>query len=485
MLIPLTLSAFVHMWNPTGFPDIFYDEGIYLRRAMHELTGHGPQESLYFFDHPYFGQIFLASIFKLINYPGSTHHLIGDVHSIEMLYFVPRVLMGLLAVFDTFLIYKISEKKYDRNVALLSSILFAIMPITWLLRRILLDSILMPFLLSSVLLAIYTRDITRNKTILILCSGICLGLAIFTKAPAFAFVPLVGFLIYSNNNRKLKTVGLWLLPIILLSMIWPVYALCIGQFNYWLKDVVWQTHRQNGGLVTIIKFFFEVDPVLFIIGVLGAVFTILKKDMMILLWIVPFIIFLSTTGFLQYFYWIPILPAFCISASRIVIYLIDLVSRNKNKKRLLRFIVFTGIGTFGLTCSTALIITNVSSQYEAAAFVVKYLRNNTIDNDLTIISNPVYSWIFKYVYGMDNVLSDYRDILFNPISTHNVLLIADEHFKENMAAGEALKKVYYNATTITTFKGGVLQFDLRKYPYTSMIANYEGSVVEIKTGGRP
>ena len=241
------------------------------------------------------------------------------------------------------------------------------MPITWLLRRILLDSILMPFLLSSVLLAIYTRDITSNKSILTLCSGICLGLAIFTKSPSLLFVPLVGFLIYSNNNKKLKTVGLWLVPIILLSIIWPAYSLYIGQFNYWLKDVVWQAHRQNGGLVTIITFFFEVDPVLLFIGVLGVAFTILKKDMMILLWIIPFIIFLSTTGFLQYFYWIPILPAFCISASRIVVYLIDLVSRNKNKKRILRFIVFTGIGTFGLTCSTALIITNVSSQYEATS----------------------------------------------------------------------------------------------------------------------
>ena len=62
MFIPLTLSAFTHIWNPTGFPDIFYDEGIYLRRAMHEMAGQGPQESLYFFDHPYFGHIFSIHI---------------------------------------------------------------------------------------------------------------------------------------------------------------------------------------------------------------------------------------------------------------------------------------------------------------------------------------------------------------------------------------------------------------------------------------
>ena len=40
---------------------------------------------------------------------------------------------------------------------------------------------------------------------------------------------------------------------------------------------------------------------------------------------------------------------------------------------------------------------------------------------------------------MNNVLSDYRDLLFNPIPTHNVILIADEHFKKNMVAGEVLK----------------------------------------------
>src|SRR5439155_16595277 len=80
------------------------------------------------------------------------------LQSIEMLYLVPKVLMGLLAVVDTFLIYKISEYRYNRNVALIASILFAVMPITWLLRMVYLDSILMPFLLSSILFAVYTKN---------------------------------------------------------------------------------------------------------------------------------------------------------------------------------------------------------------------------------------------------------------------------------------------------------------------------------------
>ena len=65
--------------------------------------------------------------------------------------------MGILAVVDTFLVYKISERRYNRNVAFIASVLFAVMPLSWLLRRILLDSILLPFLLSSILIAIIER----------------------------------------------------------------------------------------------------------------------------------------------------------------------------------------------------------------------------------------------------------------------------------------------------------------------------------------
>src|SRR5207244_13655808 len=130
-------------------------------------------------DHYYFGQIFFSGIFSMIGYPSSldnsssissfspsssfdsnnNNNNINNnnmLHSIEMLYLVPKVLMGLLAVVDTFLIYKISEYRYNRNVALISSVLFAVMPITWLLRRAYLDSILMLFFFYSILFVFYT-----------------------------------------------------------------------------------------------------------------------------------------------------------------------------------------------------------------------------------------------------------------------------------------------------------------------------------------
>ena len=70
--IILALSGFTHLWNATGFPDIFYDEGVYMERAMHVLNGLGLQDR-YFHDYPFFVQIFLAGTVGLIGFPNSMH----------------------------------------------------------------------------------------------------------------------------------------------------------------------------------------------------------------------------------------------------------------------------------------------------------------------------------------------------------------------------------------------------------------------------
>ena len=219
LVIPLILSAFTHLWNPIGFPSFFLDEGHYMRRALQVLDGQSPQEKTSKYDHPYFGQIFLAFIFKIIGYPDSLNPKPGDVGSVEMLYLVPRVMMGLLAVLDTFLVYKISDRLYDRKVAFVASILFAVMPMTWMLRRIYLDSILLPFLLSSIFFALYyykkpTRitnyrsselaDDSYKNIPVVLLSGIFLGLAIFTKIPVFTMIPLVAYFIYRNGVNGIR-----------------------------------------------------------------------------------------------------------------------------------------------------------------------------------------------------------------------------------------------------------------------------------------
>jgi hypothetical protein len=103
LLTPLALSAFTHLWNPIGFPYPAYDEGTYLGRSVYLIEGLGPQDPYYGYDHPYFGQLFLASLLSTIGYPDSLDLLTyTDKNSLQMLFLVPRVLMGILSLFSKY-----------------------------------------------------------------------------------------------------------------------------------------------------------------------------------------------------------------------------------------------------------------------------------------------------------------------------------------------------------------------------------------------
>jgi hypothetical protein len=70
---------------------------------------------------------YLAAALSFVNFPYSFNPS-SNSHSIEMLYHVPRALMGILAIIDSFLVYKIAKTRYSRKVAFISATLFAVMP---------------------------------------------------------------------------------------------------------------------------------------------------------------------------------------------------------------------------------------------------------------------------------------------------------------------------------------------------------------------
>ena len=513
ILIPLALSAFTHIWNPVGFPYVYIDEDVYLQRATLLLEGHGFRDTLFNYDHPYFGQIFLASIFKIIGYPDSLIPWAaqGDVHAIEMIYLVPRVLMGLLAVVDTFLLYKISENRYDRRIALFASVLFAVMPITWLIRSTLLDSILLPFLLSSILFALYTTTSKNTKnTFTLLLSGIFLGLAIFTKLTVFAMIPLVAFIIY-QKNKNLKLLSLWLMPVILLPLIWPIHALYIGELNMWLQGMYFQSHRpeeqirrhvEQEPLINSIDTFFKIDPILLILGTAGLIFAAIKKNLVLLLWTIPYLIFLYYLGFVQYFYLIQIVPPLCV-ATAILINQASITVGKKIQRRIndyfmqlrindyfshrsitsfkdqirffskslpdvIPFIIISVIAIQGLISTSQMITTNQNtSTFNAIAVATKYLSginndstNYNYKNNLTVISDIRYLWILEHLLYKDFNYKQYWDR--TPIKTQKVFWILDDEYygwisTDGYGYGKqvvsAMQKIYNNTFPISEFSG--------------------------------
>ncbi|CUR52004.1 Putative glycosyltransferase [Nitrosotalea devaniterrae] len=467
----LAISGFTHLWNAVGFPDIFYDEGVYMERAMHVLSGLGVQDR-YFHDHPFFGQIFLAASLGLVGFPNSLHPT-TDPDSIASLYLVPRIIMGLLAVVDTLLVYLIADAKYGKKIALASSLLFAVMPFTWVMRRILLDSILLPFLLSSILLALKTKD-AKNKYLMVLLSGLCLGIAIFTKIPVFTMIPLVAGLVYFNTGKNAKMLLLLMLPVVLIPLMWPLQAVEAHQFDIWIKDVIGQTQRPSFGLPYISLVFFKLDPLLFILGITGTIFAIVRKDYFVLFWFMPFVIFLLLIGYNQYFYWIPILPVFCISAS---MFIVNLLEHIKKKNKILPLGIILGIAVFGLVGTLLVISVNVTStQFQTESFVLQ----NVSGNDTTILASPAYAWILHYVFHKENVPNDYSFILYNQIHTGKILLVVDPHFLIDLNRGKKLQELYNDSKTITTFDEDLSKYDISSYPYSNIKMNLDGTHVEVK-----
>ena len=463
IFIPIILSLFTHIWNPIGFLYPEHDEGIYLQRTMRVLEEIDFRDPSFGYDHPFFGQLFLAGVLGMVSYPDSISPEIGDLHSIETLWIVPRLLMAFLAVIDTILVYKIAELRYNRNVGLVASIIFAVMPITWLLRMVWLDSILLPFLLSSILFSIYLPKNNlpngiKNKNIpLVLLSGIFLGLAIFTKIPAFTMIPLVGSLIFmeGSNKRNWSMLGMWIIPVILIPLIWPAYAMYVGQLDLWITGIYDQANRTGGSLFNTIEKNIKIDPILLTIGFFGIIYAAIKRDLFILLWIFPYALFLYLIGWSQYFHFILIFPAFCI-APALAIFELSKKVKNAKAQKVLPFFIISVIGFFGLANTSMLITQNYTSPYfTASSLLIKYLQDNS-NEKITVISNPFYFWIPQYVFDLDHDYYSYLGV--GSIKTQKLILIVDDGFRELFSANDdyalRLQKLYksYDKNVLATFK---------------------------------
>ena len=541
IVLPLILSAYTHLWNPIGFPAVWVVEGQYMQRAMQVLEGEGLHEPrnifAHFYDHPFFGQIFLAGMLGATGYPNSLPMpSLISINSIEMFYLVPRLFMGILAIIDTFLVYKISEYRYNRNVALIASILFAVMPATWLLRKILLESLLLPLLLSSILFAVYyssrkmsnpstTADYVKmnldqkvktknnnNFMILPMISGIFLGLAIFVKIPIITMTPLVAYLILSRRRDKSRRAfWVWIIPVILIPMIWPIYSILVGDFDQLLEDLAWNTQRGqvqldsavSSILANSLKYIFQIDPVIFSLGIAGIIFSEIKRDAFILLWAIPIIVFLFLINFVSFFHLIPLLPLFCIAAAKMTI---DLSNRIKNIKvrKIIPFAIISAIGIFGLVSTTMLITSNVTSSYfKVYSFLVSYVANQTLhDNhvDLTGKANDdkiaivgrhwtqSFYWIPKYVFDVDldfKKINKADDIKGSINDKERSLIIVDRSMRESLSLGNEISNKTetntpsYFLTPIATFSNDNPAYAYI-YPYTSMSENRDIQWVQIR-----
>jgi MFS family permease len=481
-----------------------------MRRTLQVLNGLGPQESIsvyeFPYDHPYFGQIFLAGLLSLTGYPQSLRPSLDSAEkSIPMLYEIPRLVMGILAIIDTLLLFKIADIRYGKRVAFISSTLFAVMPVTWFLRMILLENIMLPFILSSVLLLLYTsksksgyqdtgiHNTKRRNIIIVLISGILFGLACFTKESAVTLIPLLIYLAFTGSPldqtglKRARTVAIWLIPVVIISLIWPIYAVTVNQFDNWLTGVLYQAGRDEKGMQMALSSLFEIDPVFAILSGAAVILNILdivvfkRRDLLLFFWCLPYFLFLLFVGgAVKYFHFIMLLPVLSIYIAILIIFISKSI---RLKKMTVNPFVIIGLVAFvGLISTTAMISSNLTSVFfEMYSSVVHTLPSKEDNPNIVTLVGKHYArefyWIPKYVFGQDVEFVVIDPILYpkDSLKTEKVLMLLDKSVVTQVKDKEKqddyierLKVLYHDSTLKNRLDENWTQSHLASiYPYSS------------------
>ena len=483
----LVLSAYTHMWNTAGFPSWHPDESTYIGRAL-DVLDH--RILPYNHDHPFLGWTMLAGFLHATGsaYPHEYHDissitmLAGFLHatgypdflvtpeeasSLGMLYGAPRILMGLLAVLDTFLIYKIVERGFGRRIAPIAAILFAAMPVSMTLRLVLLDSILLPFVLSSVLLAMHARGPNPKDgpsqrgaslqpgpdriRLLIILSGVCMGCAMLVKVPSLVMIPLVLALVWSAGRRPGRVL-LWLVPAILIAAAWPASAALAGDFDGWVDGVLWHTDRGSQSKLDLLQQYtsialvydqdpdiltrpaimlvatillFEMDPVMVSLGTAGLAFAVASRNRFLLLWAAPVLLFFGSIGFVTYLYHLGMLwTVMCIAAAALIGAGIERASariQDPGRQRTLLLAALLAVAALGLSTSGVFVHWDTMSAYPSALF---FALQNYAGSDAEIIMWLINESWRLHGYNITHSSLDRYDLYdTRPHKTNKIVMI--------------------------------------------------------------
>jgi hypothetical protein len=105
-------------------------------------------------------------------------------------------------------------------------------------------------------------------------------------------------------------------------------------------------------------------------------------------------------------------------------------------------------------------------------------------SNITVISGPNYSWIFRYVFKEANILENFRDR--SPIDTEKYIMMTDRPYKtflrrDTSDRSERLETLYDDTLSIAKFKGNASNYDFDRYPYFSISQGRAGSEVDVRS----
>ncbi len=202
LLVALLTGALSHGYHLFLYPLYITDEGIYMQQAWSVLREAQLSPYTYFYDHAPAGWLVIAAWVSVLPHQFETF---GNAIN------TGRVLMLLVHLASVFLLFQLARRLSGSLIAaLVATFLFNLSPLAvYYQRQVLLDNLMVFWVLLSLYLA--TSDDRRILTPLL--SGLALGVSVVTKENAIFFVPVIGYLLYSQVRQRHNyrfALGFWL-----------------------------------------------------------------------------------------------------------------------------------------------------------------------------------------------------------------------------------------------------------------------------------
>jgi hypothetical protein len=232
------------------------------------------------------------------------------------------------------------------------------------------------------------------------------------------------------------------------------------------------------------------DPVLVVLSIIGVIYMTVRRDYLVLLWIAPFLIFAISIHWIYPFHFVLLLPAACIASALLIVEVPKRILKEVKHQKLLTITIISAIGLFGLVGISTVLNTNyLLTQILHVSLAINSLQGAENNNtDITIISAPEYSWIFKYIFN-DEYAYQTRE---SSIKTDKILLMVDRSYYsvvsrdplkpeiENEQQVKLLMSIYNNTDPKISIIDDDVPSNLQKYPYTN-IKNCSFKNLQIRT----
>jgi len=454
IFIVFTVIIFNSCLDLASFPEYFWDEGVYVDRAVNFAKTLQMYQQSDYIDHPPLGWIIPSLLFSSISFPDSITHL--QIHDmglqIMLLFLIPRLVAISYVIPIAILVYKLSDKLYDnKKFALISLATFALIPAVWPFRNLLLDPLMILFVLLSLFLITPKNDKKNNGATnhMLLISGALFGCALLVKFSSIFFLPALLFQIIQSKKRIHHGIT-WLIPLIIINSSWIFAMLNQHDLGSLLPTQVWQASRASSLPYGIaLQILFTVSPIGITFGILGIIQLVKKKNISALLLSVPYFGFLLRGGFVGFVHTIPILPILSIYAGKplydLLQKILQIQSRQENEKSFNLFLIVILVFSIGIT----LWITSFDAgkaQREAIEYLINTLPSNSV-----LVTNPGYGWVVKQ-FRPDVQVTDFFS--FNYVKKTPV----DIYFAESSSPFQRDKSlvqtqlVYEKSCQVKTFK---------------------------------